>query len=931
MSISKNGVCCNLEKDEVKAAARGRWREIISTLAGIPAELLDGKHHECPKCGGKDRFRAFDDFAETGGVLCNQCFDHKNGDGLATIEHFAGWNFPTTLANIADYLGLRRKPTQLPLTEVLPHLAKSKGVTVESLLAYGADARGHRVYFPTFDVSGERQLDFWINSSSRKQKEQKGVFVSGKNSGKGAGFFAPVKDGKPRLPQPGETLLICEGVKDPSAAHSLNFFAIGMPGKSLNKKFAPMLKGVNVILVLHRDVPGQDGAEVTGATALAGGAATIRIAHLPGEIQPDHGADLRDCLALPNGEALARAAIANAVEWVPRPKEEELPKVPLPGSATTIIKAAGDLGKLMGDSGRFYSRGGIPMRTFPKDGGIHLSPLHPAAACSDFETVAMIGTMKAVENIPVFMPEICSEATARQIVKSEAFRSALPKITVLSPCPVILERDGQLVVITGYDRVSGISAAGDVPEQMDLEEARKHFNTLVRDFDFASDSDRSRALAAIITPALVFGGLLGGRAPIDAGEADKSQCGKGYRHKLTAAIYRNKPKTVTEQSGGVGSMVEKFDAALVAGNCFISLDNLKKKLENASIESFMTELAYFARIPYSAPVEIDPTRTIVMLTSNKAELGDDMANRSSVTRIRKRDAGYEWQKFAEGDLLAHAVANQRKYLGAVFAVIREWHKQGKQQLQAPAHDFAQWAKILGWIVENLLHAAPLMGGHREVLDRISSPAGNWLRDLAMAVKAAGRLGHHLRANQLLNIVVEAGIATVGIEPNIVLEDSATFKKATRAIGSLMTRCVPGDTANADGITITRHTGKDGEGRETKEYSFMASPENRNDASPFVPTPPQLPGTLPASKCRIPQGPEGGRELSQLRDSNDASYTDATSIRVYGVVPGVPGISFDDSVSPYAATTPQVSIIGGGGVPGIDKVPGNYSTDDEVLF
>jgi hypothetical protein len=47
------------------------------------------------------------------------------------------------------------------------------------------------------------------------------------------------------------------------------------------------------------------------------------------------------------------------------------------------------------------------------------------------------------------------------------------------------------------------------------------------DFHFATPADLARALAAAITPALVFGKLLGGRAPVDLGESDVSQSGKG--------------------------------------------------------------------------------------------------------------------------------------------------------------------------------------------------------------------------------------------------------------------------------------------------------------------------------------------------------------------------------------------------------------------
>ena len=44
----------------LKQEAAGRWQEILPALGGIPSEVLDGKHHFCPRCGGKDRFRMID-------------------------------------------------------------------------------------------------------------------------------------------------------------------------------------------------------------------------------------------------------------------------------------------------------------------------------------------------------------------------------------------------------------------------------------------------------------------------------------------------------------------------------------------------------------------------------------------------------------------------------------------------------------------------------------------------------------------------------------------------------------------------------------------------------------------------------------------------------------------------------------------------------
>lgn len=48
-SIKKQG----LPAADVKAAMAisGRGAEVLRDVAGLPAEVLDGRHHPCPNCG----------------------------------------------------------------------------------------------------------------------------------------------------------------------------------------------------------------------------------------------------------------------------------------------------------------------------------------------------------------------------------------------------------------------------------------------------------------------------------------------------------------------------------------------------------------------------------------------------------------------------------------------------------------------------------------------------------------------------------------------------------------------------------------------------------------------------------------------------------------------------------------------------------------
>ena len=102
-----------ISADELKRAATGRWLDILSS-AGLPVELLDGRGHGCPKCGGKDRFAAWPDVANRGAVHCRRCFaagmNPAPTDGLATLQWLLAGTFPDACRWLADWLGMEAKP-----------------------------------------------------------------------------------------------------------------------------------------------------------------------------------------------------------------------------------------------------------------------------------------------------------------------------------------------------------------------------------------------------------------------------------------------------------------------------------------------------------------------------------------------------------------------------------------------------------------------------------------------------------------------------------------------------------------------------------------------------------------------------------------------------------------------------------------------------
>ncbi|HPM84554.1 MAG TPA: phage/plasmid primase, P4 family, partial [Candidatus Anammoximicrobium sp.] len=96
----------------------------------------------------------------------------------------------------------------------------------------------------------------------------------------------------------------------------LGLLAVGLSTCKMNAKFAPLFTGVAVVLIPDRDKAGVEGAEISAAR-LHKAAESVRIGALPVEFKASEGLDVRDVLALPDGEKLLRSALDAAKTWEP--------------------------------------------------------------------------------------------------------------------------------------------------------------------------------------------------------------------------------------------------------------------------------------------------------------------------------------------------------------------------------------------------------------------------------------------------------------------------------------------------------------------------------------------------------------------------------------------------------------------------------------
>lgn len=471
------------------------------------------------------------------------------------------------------------------------------------------------------------------------------------------------------------------------------------------------------------------------------------------------------------------------------------------------------------------------MRLIDGDGSdLRLDVLKPVAFRSLLESFGKLHAWRSDnEGKPKLVQTRCAEDMAAALLACDR-ADLLPPVRGIVSNPIIAEVDGAAKVLArGYHPSGGglLVTRGMTPATIPTDEAVAMLKSILEEFDFATPGDKSRALASCITPALRLGRWITGHIPADVAEADQSQSGKTYRQRLIFAIYGETPSLISRKDGGVGGMDESFSQALISGRPFVQFDNLRGKVDSQFIEAMLTADGNVgARVPHRGEVLVDARHFMLFLTSNGVETTRDLANRSSIIRIRKR-TGYSFREYQEGDLLNHVRVNQSRYLGAVFAVIRAWVAAGRPIAKEVRHDFRQWAGALGWIVENIFHEAPLMDGHVSAQERVSNPALTWLRLVVLAIAKDQRLGEGLRAAGIAELCADHEIGIPGKHGD---DDMARRKQVGIQLKSAF-----GDklTLGIDGYRVERHeveefNADDGRNRLVKSYVVSietAAPHN----------------------------------------------------------------------------------------------------------
>lgn len=497
---------------------------------------------------------------------------------------------------------------------------------------------------------------------------------------------------------------------------------------------------------------------------------------------------------------------ASAVETV------ELPTVVVKANAHGVVQdAATIVGDVLDRSGRFFQNGDALLELTTYQGSPTLKSVSQKRLAYLIEKLTRPVALKPSKDGECTMvPTQCGTGFASRIMDSDEFRDQLPSIELVSQSPVMIDHNGKLEFVSNGQVVRDVFAHGKTPQVPEtIEQAKATLYKVIKDFRFVSDGDRSRAIASLLTPAFVMGGLLGNaRAPISLCSADQSQAGKGFMNKLISAAYNLSPAIVNFGQKGIGSAERSFDSSVAGGNRAVIFDNVRGRISSQKLESFCTEDSYLATVPHSADVTVDPKRTVIMMTSNEANLNLDLTNRTVVSRILKQSKGYEFASYPEGNILDHVRANQPEFLGAVFRIVQEWYNKGCpiDGDAAHEHDFSKWASILNYVMTEILEEPDMFKGYADVKMMLHTPNQRWLLDVARTMLQDKESTESMQTSDVLNELEEAGNEDLipGLREADTLEMGNTARKCATLTGRRMSVLFRDtDEINIENVSIKR--------------------------------------------------------------------------------------------------------------------------------
>jgi hypothetical protein len=313
----------------------------------------------------------------------------------------------------------------------------------------------------------------------------------------------------------------------------------------------------------------------------------------------------------------------------------------------------------------------------------------------------------------VRQPQSMSLADARAVLRSDAFVRPLRKLRRINLVRLpIMRSDGRIELLPrGYDAGSSIFTMNDAleyDETWDLQRARLFLDDLLAEFPFADERSLGVHILAMLS---VFGAdILGPDAKRLSFlyRANASRAGKGL---LAATAICGPHGRVRVQAipDEAAEFKKILDTEALNGSPYVFLDEVEGKVNNRTLNSFLTASVWTGRLMNSQKYFAVPQTATVFMTGNNVDLSQDLAGRCVLVDLFVSTADPQEREIRhvidEGFLVRPEV--RADLLSALWAFVRHWDKSLRPRPATTFRGFETFSSLFGGMVVAAGYAMPL--------------------------------------------------------------------------------------------------------------------------------------------------------------------------------------------------------------------------------
>ncbi len=500
-----------------------------------------------------------------------------------------------------------------------------------------------------------------------------------------------------------QALFVVEGEKDADRLWVEGVPATTNPmgaGKWRNE-YSAYLRGRHVVIIPDNDEAGRRHAEQV-AKSLHHVAADLRILDLPNLPEKGDVSDFFD--AGGTAERLLDLA-AECAKFEPRTETE-------PSAKRQIVTTGRFLHDVVEDGWAALNATNCPARFFQHGNAI-------AEIGRDDEGRARIahlglaGVRGRLDRSARWVKEtrtgLVPARPPKDVVEDmEALEKPLPRLRGIVGTPTFAS-DGTLDSTTGYQGATclyyepigeAVPPVPDGPDETDIKRAKQIIgHEWLGDFPFIDEASRANAIGAVVTA--MARELINGPTPLFAFDAPSPGTGKGLLVTGLAIIVTGKLPPVMTEPRGEEELRKRITSLLCTGTPVVLFDNLKRRVESATLAALLTAPTWSDRILGRSQMVELPVRAIWLATGNNVQMDGEIVRRVAWVRLdAKVDRPWERTSFRHPDLVSWLHRHRHELVWAFLVLIRHWVARGKPAWDGrPLGSFESWSAVVGGVLK----------------------------------------------------------------------------------------------------------------------------------------------------------------------------------------------------------------------------------------